>query len=165
MSTRLVFASGCMLAAASLSCGGSSKSSTPCEPGPVTLSVVTNPTTYGCGDDFHAKFTVHNGSCSAIGITDIAIAAAIETCDPGGCLPSCGGTCTYPAPELQVRTLLAGQSAVVLDLTGGAFTCGGVACSVTEQYTYTVGYTLGSTPETATTTPVDLTIDLPASCP
>ena len=165
MSTRHGLASACALAVASLSCGGSNKSPTPCEPGPVTLSVVTNPTTYGCGDDFKAKFTVTNGSCSAIAITDISIAAVIETCDPGGCQPSCDGLCTYPAAELQVTTLRAGQSAIVLDLTGGSYSCGGVACSVTEQYTYSVGYTLGSTPESATTTPVDVTITLPSTCP
>ena len=118
-----------MLFAAS-SCGGDDEmatptvDATPCVPGDTELAV-TSPNAYACRESFEATVTLTNRSCASVTVQEVRIAAAVTS---GACAPA--GPGTYTPMTTRVNH---GQTATVLDLTGGAFCCLAPGCPSTLQ--------------------------------
>jgi hypothetical protein len=91
--------------------------------GAVTASV-TGPTTYACHDKYMATVTVVNNSCDPVAIQGIKL----STTTSAGCTPA--ADFTY---QPMVGTVPAGETQVVLDLTGGEYCCFQMACPTPFQ--------------------------------
>jgi hypothetical protein len=102
-----------------------------CVSGAVTLAV-EGPSSYTCGALFQAQFTVTNGSCDALTVTNIEVADIVNS-----------GMCSASAPSMYSPTTAnvpAGQTVTVLNLQTSAFCCTpGPTCSVTCSSTSDFG--------------------------
>jgi hypothetical protein len=108
-----------------------------CVGGAVTVAVAA-PATYACHEPFKAMVDVTNQSCQPVTIQRVLLTGVVTS---GSCAPPGPGTYN-PA----VTSVAKGQTARVLDLTGGQFCCTN-ACPATfmcdERYTFTVETSAG----------------------
>jgi len=95
-----------------------------------------------CHDNYTAKVTLTNNTCSAITVQNVLLSAVVTS-----------GQCGPPGPgTYQGSTVGAGQTTTVLDLTSGPFCCGGSGCAASMQCdeTYTFKVVTAATTYTAT---------------
>jgi hypothetical protein len=96
----------------------------PCTPTASTVEV-TGPATYACQQPYMAKVSLTNNSCAPMTVSAVKLSAAVTS---GQCGPSGAGM--YQPKQAK---LAAGETAVVLDLTGGTFCCLAPGCPATLQ--------------------------------
>jgi hypothetical protein len=128
-------------AAASIGCG----TDTPCTPGPVTISV-TQPPSFACHIPYTAQFSLNNGSCAPVTISQVEITGTI-TGETSGTTCNPIGDSIYSASELNVTTVGAQHQATFFNLTGGHFCCTGGTCPQTfvcnETFNFSVTTSAG----------------------
>jgi hypothetical protein len=109
-------------AAASMGCG----TDAPCTPAPVTIAV-TQPSAFACHVPYTAQFSMTNGSCAPVTISQVEITGVIGDHTAGtNCDPIADSK--YTADELNTATVGAGKTATFFNLTGGHFCCTGGTC-------------------------------------
>jgi hypothetical protein len=129
-----------------VACGnhGGNKLADACIPGGPVSATIVGPASYVCQAPYMATVTVVNGSCEPIAVQGITLSAVVTT---GACEPP--SDFTY---KPKVGMVEAGQTAVVLDLTGNEFCCINMACPTPFQCdeTYTATVNTGGDPIVAT---------------
>jgi hypothetical protein len=117
-----------------------------CVAGAVTVAV-TSPTGYACHEPFKATVDVTNLSCEPVTIQRVRLTGTVTS-----------GECAAPGPgsyEPTVTLVGRGQTARVLDLTGGRFCCAAQACPAVfmcdERYDFSVETSAGPLTASAST--------------
>jgi hypothetical protein len=95
-----------------------------CIPGPVTLAV-TQTNSYACHDGYRGTFTVTNGTCAAIEVSQVSLTGTVTVATSS---PNCTGAGTSNYSLSPAVTIGPGLSALALDLTGGHFCCTSSPC-------------------------------------
>jgi hypothetical protein len=95
---------------------------------------VTTASSYACHAPFMASFTVTNASCEDLTITSAEVTGVVTG----------GDNCTPPPDSMypHMKTVPAGSTEDVFDLTGGMFCCFEMDCPASfqcdESYTFTL---------------------------